>query len=98
MRLALKNLKIYVKYEIRVSSFFVANVHSEFVIMLCNVHIMVVVDTYRCIIPYFTVEAPTCFDSYNQSRLGVGGGYLNMLQFNRGSAQLCPPNSSSYKH
>ena len=24
-------------------------------------------------IPYFTAEAPTCFDSYNQPRLGGGG-------------------------
>ena len=26
----------------------------------------------RYIIPYFTVEVPTCFDSYNQPRLGGG--------------------------
>ena len=40
-------------------------------------------------IPYFIVEAPTCFDSYNKSRLG-GGRFFAIELWN---AQFCLPNS-----
>ena len=43
-------------------------------------------------VPYFTAEAPTCFDSYNQPRLG-GGRLFEHAALNRGSAhpsQLAP--------
>ena len=42
-------------------------------------------------VPYFTVEAPTCFDSYNQPRLG--GGWL----FEHAAIEpwKCPPKSIS---
>ena len=46
----------------------------------------------RIILPYFTAEAPTCFDSYNQPRLG-GGRLFEHVALNRGSAhqsQLAP--------
>ena len=39
------------------------------------------------IIPYFTAEAPTCFDSYNQPRLG-GGRLFEHAALNHGSAHL----------
>ena len=38
-------------------------------------------------VPYFTAEAPTCFDSYNQPRLG-GGRLFEHAALNRGSAHL----------
>ena len=39
------------------------------------------------LLPYFTAEAPTCFDSYNQPRLG-GGRLFEHAALNRGSAHL----------
>ena len=39
------------------------------------------------VIPYFTAEAPTCFDSYNQPRLG-GGWLFEHAALNCGSAHL----------
>ena len=39
------------------------------------------------IIPYFTAEAPTSFDSYNQPRLG-GGRLFEHAALNGGSAHL----------
>ena len=38
-------------------------------------------------VPYFTAEAPTCFDSYNQPRLG-GGRLFEHAALSRGSAHL----------
>ena len=38
-------------------------------------------------VPYFTAEAPTCFDSYNQPRLG-GGRLFEHAALNPGSAHL----------
>ena len=38
-------------------------------------------------IPYFTAEAPTSFDSYNQPGLG-GGRLFEHAALNRGSAHL----------
>ena len=39
------------------------------------------------IVPYFSAEALTCFDSYNQPRLG-GGRLFEHAALNRGSAHL----------
>ena len=39
------------------------------------------------ILPYFAAEAPTCFDSYNQPRLG-GGRLFEHAALNRGIANL----------
>ena len=39
------------------------------------------------LLPYFTAEAPTCFDSYNQPRLG-GGRLFEHAALNRRSAHL----------
>ena len=39
------------------------------------------------IIPSFTAEAPTCFDSYNQPRLG-GGRLFEYAALNRRSVHL----------
>ena len=38
-------------------------------------------------VPYFIAEAPTCFDSYNQPRLG-GGRLFEHAALNHGSAHL----------
>ena len=38
-------------------------------------------------VPYFTAEAPTCFDSYNQPRLG-GGQLFEHAALNPGSTHL----------
>ena len=35
------------------------------------------------VIPYFTVEAPTCFDSYNQPRLGGGRLFEHAVLLNQ---------------
>ena len=39
------------------------------------------------LVPYFTAEAPTCFDSYNQPRLG-GGWLFEHAALNGASAHL----------
>ena len=43
--------------------------------------------SYGVMIPYFTAEAPTCFDSYNQPRLG-GRQLFEHAALNPGSAHL----------
>ena len=48
-----------------------------------SVHVM----STRHNIPYFTAEAPTCFDSYIQPRLG-GGQLFERAALNHGSAHL----------
>ena len=42
--------------------------------------------------PYFTTEAPTCFDSYNQPRLGCGRLFEHAA-LNHGSAHLSKQSS-----
>ena len=44
-------------------------------------------ESFIMLIPYFTAEAPICFDSYNQPRLG-GGWLFEHVALNRGSAYL----------
>ena len=56
-----------------------------------NLHQLKLLLDSLIIIPYFTVEVPICFDSYNQPRLG--GGQL----FEHAAIELwkCPPKSIS---
>ena len=52
-------------------------VHNRHLKCVILVHIQICKLAQSCQkrqLPYFTVEAPTCFDSYNQPRLG--GGWL----------------------